>query len=104
ATEEIVRLEAQDAVRTDELVGQREANRALELKVSRLEERAEHATRMEAELREARAALAKAEQQVIDLQGQLAKAGDVQQQLASLEARLAVAGVAPKAVRKSRSE
>lgn len=44
ATEEIVRLEAQDAVRTDELVGQREANRALELKVSRLEERAEHAT------------------------------------------------------------
>ena len=45
---------------------------------------------------EARAALAKAEQQVIDLQAQLAKAGDVQQQLASLEERLAAAGVAPK--------
>ncbi|MBN0364870.1 DNA-binding protein, partial [Pseudomonas aeruginosa] len=79
-----------------ELAALREANRALELKVGRLEERAEHATRMEVELREARAALAKAEQQVIDLQAQLAKAGDVQQQLASLEERLAAAGVAPK--------
>ena len=97
ATEEIARLEAQDAARADELAALREANRALELKVGRLEERAEHATRMEAELRETRSALAKAEQQVIDLQGQLAKAGDVQQQLASLEERLAAAGVAPKA-------
>lgn len=53
---------------------------------------------------EARAALAKAEQQVIDLQGQLAKAGDVQRQLASLEERLAAAGVAPKGVKKGRGE
>ncbi|MNN97984.1 hypothetical protein D3C81_2172630 [compost metagenome] len=60
--------------------------------------------RMEAELREARVALAKAEQQVIDLQGQLAKAGDVQRQLASLEERLAAAGVAPKGARKGRVE
>jgi len=82
----------------------RETNRALELKAGRLEERAEHATRMEVELREARAALAKAEQQVIDLQGQLATAGDVQRQLASLEERLAAAGVAPKGVKKGRGD
>jgi len=74
------------------------------LKVGRLEERAEHATRMEVELRETRSALAKAEQQVIDLQGQLAKAGDVQRQLASLEERLAAAGIAPKGVKKGRGE
>jgi chromosome segregation ATPase len=92
ATEEIARLEAQDAARADELAALREANRALELKVGRLEERAHHATRIEAELRETRAALAKAEQQAIDLQGQLAKAGDVQQQLANLERRLATLG------------
>jgi chromosome segregation ATPase len=92
ATEEIARLEAQDAARADELAALREANRALELKVGRLEERAEHAARMEAELRETRSALAKTEQQVIDLQGQLAKAGDVQQQLASLERRFAALG------------
>jgi len=47
-----------------------------------LEERAEHATRLEAELRETRSALA--------------KAGDVQKQLANLEERLAAAGVTPK--------
>ncbi len=104
ATEEIARLEAQDGARADELAALREANRALELKVGRLEERAEHATRMEGELREARAVLAKAEQQVIDLQDQLAKAGDVQRQLASLEERLAAAGVAPKGVKKGRGE
>jgi len=59
---------------------------------------------MEVELRETRSALAKAEQQVIDLQGQLAKAGDVQRQLASLEERLAAAGIAPKGVKKGRGE
>lgn len=95
ATEEIARLEAQDAACADELAVLRDANRALELKVGRLEERAEHATRMESELREVRATLAKAEQQVINLQAQLAKAGDVQQQLARLEERLVVAGGAP---------
>jgi len=47
-----------------------------------LEERAEHATRLEAELRETRSALA--------------KAGDVQKQLANLEERLAAAGVTPR--------
>ena len=47
---------------------------------------------------------AKAEQQVIDLQGQLATAGDVQRQLASLEERLAAAGVAPKGVKKGRGD
>lgn len=97
ATEEIARLEAQDAARADELVTLREVNRGLELKIGRLEERVEHMTRMEAELRDTRAALAKAEQQVTDLQGQLIKAGDVQRQLASLEDRLAAAGVTSKA-------
>jgi len=54
------RVEAQDAARADKLAVLREANRALELKVDRLEERAEHATRMEADLRETRSTLAKA--------------------------------------------
>ncbi len=96
ATEEIARLEVLSSSRTEELEALREANRALELKVGRLEERAEQATRFEDELREARAGLSKAEQQVLDLRDQLAKAGDVQQQIASLESRLEAAGVARK--------
>ena len=99
ATEEIARLEAEGVSRTEELEVLRGSNRALELKVGRLEERAEQATRFETDLREVRVALAKAEQQVLDLQDQLTKAGDVQQQIASLEARLAVAGVAPKGLK-----
>ncbi|MBS1210290.1 MAG: KrfA [Proteobacteria bacterium] len=105
ATEEIARLEAEGVSRTEELEALRGANRALELKVGRLEERAEQATRFETDLREVRVALAKAEQQVLDLQDQLAKASDVQQQIASLEARLAVAGVASKGLKgKGRGE
>ena len=96
ATEEIARLEVLSSSRTEELEALREANRALELKVGRLEERAEQATRFEDELREARAGLSKAEQQVLDLRDQLAKAGDVQQQIASHEWRLEAAGVARK--------
>jgi len=92
ATEEIARLEARDVARTEELAVLNEANRALELKIVRLEERAEHAMRMEAELREARVTLAKDEQRIIDLQSQLAKAENFQQQLASLEERLSVVG------------
>lgn len=96
ATEEIARLEALGTSRAEELETLREANRALELKVGRLEERAEQAARLEVELRDLRVTLAKAEQQVLDLQDQLSKAGDVQRQIASLEARLAGSGVAPK--------
>ena len=40
-----------------------------------LKERADQAARLESELREARAALAKSEQHVADLQAQLSKAG-----------------------------
>ena len=99
ATEEIARLEALSSSRTEELEALREANRALELKVGRLEERAEQATRFEDELREARAALSKAEQQVLDLRDQLAKAGDVQQQLANIERRFAAISTLPEAMK-----
>ena len=99
ATEEIARLEALGLSRAEELETLREVNRALELKVGRLEERAEQITRFEDELREARAALAKAEQQVLDLRDQLAKAGDVQQQLANIERRFAAFGTPPQAVK-----
>lgn len=99
ATEEIARLEAEGVSRTEELEALRGANRALELKVGRLEERAEQATRLEVELRDLRVALAKAEQQVLDLQDQLAKAGDVQQQLANIERRFAAIGTPPRAVK-----
>ena len=99
ATEEIARLEALGSSRAEELETLREANRALELKVGRLEERAEQATRFEDELREERMALAKAEQQVLDLRDQLANAGDVQQQLANIERRFAVITTLPEAMK-----
>ena len=99
ATEEIARLEALGSSRAEELETLREANRALELKVGRLEERAEQATRFEDELREVRMALAKAEQQVLDLRDQLAKAGDVQQQLANIERRFAAISTLPEAMK-----
>ena len=99
ATEEIARLEALGSSRAEELETLREANRALELQAGRLEERAEQATRFEDELREARMALAKAEQQVLDLQDQLAKAGDVQQQLANIERRFAAISTLPEAMK-----
>ncbi len=99
ATEEIARMEALGSSRAEELETLREANRALELKVGRLEERAEQATRFEDELREGRIALAKAEQQVLDLRDQLAKAGDVQQQLANIERRFAAISTLPDAMK-----
>ena len=61
-----------------------------------LKERAALAARLESELRDARAAQAKSEQQATDLQAQLAKAGDVQKLLAGLEARLAPPGATAK--------
>ncbi len=99
ATEEIARLEALGSSRAEELETLREANRALELKVGRLEERAEQSTRFEDELREARMALAKAEQQVLDLRDQLAKAGDVQQQLANIERHFAAISTLPEVMK-----
>ena len=99
ATEEIARLEALGSSRAEELETLREANRALELKVGRLEERAEQATRLEVELRDLRVALAKAEQQALDLQDQLAKAGDVQQQLANIERRFDAISTLPEAMK-----
>ena len=99
ATEEIARLEALGSSRAEELETLREANRALELQAGRLEERAEQATRFEDELREVRMALAKAEQQVLDLRDQLAKAGDVQQQLANIERRFAAISTLPDAMK-----
>ena len=99
ATEEIARLEALGSSRAEELETLREANRALELHAGRLEERAEQATRFEDELREVRMALAKAEQQVLDLRDQLAKAGDVQQQLANIERRFAAISTLPEAMK-----
>ena len=99
ATEEIARLEALGSSRAEELETLREANRALELQAGRLEERAEQATRFEDELREVRMALAKAEQQVLDLRDQLAKAGDVQQQLAKIERRFAAISALPEAMK-----
>lgn len=99
ATEEIARLEALGSSRAEELETLREANRALELQAGRLEERAEQATRLEVELRDLRVALAKAEQQALDLQDQLAKAGDVQQQLANIERRFAAISTLPEAMK-----
>ena len=99
ATEEIARLEALGSSRAEELETLREANRALELHAGRLEERAEQATRFEDELREVRMALAKAEQQVLDLRDQLAKAGDVQQQLANIERRFDAISTLPEAMK-----
>ena len=99
ATEEIARLEALGSSRAEELETLREANRALELQAGRLEERAEQATRLEVELRDLRVALAKAEQQALDLQDQLAKAGDVQQQLANIERRFAAISTLPGAMK-----
>ncbi len=99
ATEEVARLEALGSSRAEELETLREANRALELKVGRLEERAEQATRLEVELRDLRVALAKAEQQALDLQDQLAKAGDVQQQLANIERRFDAISTLPEAMK-----
>jgi len=88
ATEEIVRLEAQNSAKDEEITALKSANRDFELKVGRLEERVQRTTETEVNLTEARSALAKAEQQVVDLHAQLSKAGDVQQQLANLEKRL----------------
>lgn len=88
ATEEIARLETQGSAKDEEVAALKSANRDFELKVGRLEERVQRATETEVNLTEARSALAKAEQQVVDLQAQLSKAGDVQQQLANLEKRL----------------
>ncbi len=59
-------------------------------------EATEEIARLESELRDARAAQAKSEQQATDLQAQLAKAGDVQKLLAGLEARLAPPGATAK--------
>lgn len=88
ATEEIARLETQGSAKDEEIAALKSANRDFELKVGRLEERVQRTTETEVNLTEARSALAKAEQQVVDLQAQLSKAGDVQQQLANLEKRL----------------
>ena len=99
ATEEIARLEALGSSRAEELETLREANRALELQAGRLEERAEQATRLEVELRDLRVALAKAEQQALDLQDQLAKAGDVQQQLANIERHFAAISTLPEVMK-----
>lgn len=96
ATEEIARLEAQDSAKDEEITALKSANRELELKVERLEERVQRSAEIEVNLTEARSALAKAEQQVVDLQSQLSKAGDVQQQLASLEKRLLPGAAAAK--------
>lgn len=96
ATEEIARLEAQDSAKDEEITALKSANRDLELKVERLEERVQRSAEIEVNLTEARSALAKAEQQVVDLQSQLSKAGDVQQQLASLEKRLLPGAAAAK--------
>lgn len=88
ATEEIVRLEAQDSAKDEEITALKSANRDFEHKVERLEERVLRSAEIEVNLTESRSALAKAEQQVVDLHAQLSKAGDVQQQLANLEKRL----------------
>lgn len=99
ATEEIARLEAQGTASAAELSSLRDEHKALELQAAGLKERADQAARLESELRDARAALAKSEQQVANLQAQLAKAGDVQKLLEGLEARLAPAGAAVKGKR-----
>lgn len=96
ATEEIARLEAQGTARAAELSSLRDEHKALELQAAGLKERADQAARLESELRDVRAALAKSEQQVANLQAQLTKAGDVQKLLEGLEARLAPAGAATK--------
>lgn len=99
ATEEIARLEAQGTAQAAELSSLRDEHKALELQAAGLKERADQAARLESELRDARAALAKSEQQVANLQAQLTKAGDVQKLLEGLEARLTPAGAAAKGKR-----
>ncbi|WP_374407282.1 hypothetical protein [Hydrogenophaga sp.] len=64
ATGEIARLEALGTTRAGELSSLRDEHKALELQAAGLKERADQAARLESELRDARAALAKSEQQV----------------------------------------
>ncbi|WP_234264947.1 hypothetical protein [Hydrogenophaga sp. NFH-34] len=95
ATEEIARLEAQETARTAERSSLRDERKAQELLAAGRKERAALAARLESELRDARAALAKSEQQVADL----AKAGEVQKLLEGLGARLTPADAAAKGKR-----
>lgn len=88
AMEEITHLEMKNIANGDEIVILKNANHDLELKIGKLEERVQRSNETEINLSESRSALAKMEQQLVDLQAQLIKAGDVQQQIAGLEQRL----------------